>query len=225
MVMPNSEPWLIWQLVDSGFPAGGFAHSGGLEAAAQHGEVTKVDDVKRTALTAVRQAGRLMLPIVLSAHRSPDDIASLDAVADLLLNQPVSNRASRAQGLAFLSSVARIFPNAAVQKLAGAVSATGQGGHHAPIFGAVLSCLGVDADTAGRLFLYQAGRTVTSAGVRLGLLGVFDAQRLQPGLSREIEATLVSCRGLGPSDAAQTAPLLDLFQSTHDRLYSRLFQS
>jgi urease accessory protein UreF len=30
---------------------------------------------------------------------------------------------------------------------------------------------------------------------------------------------------VGPLDIAQTAPLLDLFQSMHDRLYSRLFQS
>jgi urease accessory protein len=33
------EDWLLWQLADSAFPTGGFAHSGGLEAAWQHGEI------------------------------------------------------------------------------------------------------------------------------------------------------------------------------------------
>ena len=27
------DSWLVWQIADSGFPTGGFAHSGGLEAA------------------------------------------------------------------------------------------------------------------------------------------------------------------------------------------------
>jgi urease accessory protein len=33
------------------------------------------------------------------------------------------------------------------------------------------------------------------------------------------------CGALGPDALAQPAPLLDLLQGTHDRLYSRLFQS
>ena len=31
--------WLIWQMVDTAFPSGGFAHSAGLEAAVQWGEL------------------------------------------------------------------------------------------------------------------------------------------------------------------------------------------
>jgi urease accessory protein UreF len=36
---------------------------------------------------------------------------------------------------------------------------------------------------------------------------------------------LARCANLAETDAAQTAPLIDIRQGTHDRLYSRLFQS
>ena len=36
---------LVWQLVDSAFPTGAFAHSLGLEAAWHHGEVASRDDL------------------------------------------------------------------------------------------------------------------------------------------------------------------------------------
>jgi urease accessory protein len=215
----------LWQLADSGFPSGGFTHSSGLEAAKYHGDARTADDVGRIALAIVRQAGYGALPFVSAAHRDVRQLPQLDALADLFLNQPVSNRASRAQGVAFLNTGVRVFPGERVDSIAEIVRAEALCGHHAPIFGAVLACLGVDADTTTRLFLYQSARSVISAGVRLGLIGVFDGQLLHPFVAREIDSTLECCRDLQPADAAQTMPILDLYQSTHDRLYSRLFQS
>jgi urease accessory protein len=211
--------FLLWQLADSGFPAGGFAHSGGLEAAVHHGEVVSLADVHRLAGLAVRQAGRASLPFVLAAHATPDRLPELDAFVDLVLNQPVSNRASRAQGVAFLGSARKIFDDARVRAVAERVARHGLAGHHAPVFGAVLAALDVDADTAARLCLYQVGRTITSAAVRLGVAGVFDAQRVQASLAAVIDDTIARSRHLDVTDVAQVAPLFDLFKSTQDRLY------
>jgi urease accessory protein len=215
----------LWQLADSGFPSGSFTHSSGLEAAGQHGDAETADDVGRIALAVVRQAGHGGLPLVSAVHRDARRLPELDAFADLFLNQPVSNRASRAQGVALLNTSVRVFPSDRVAPIAETVQREHLCAHHAPIFGAVLACLGVEADTAARLFLYQAARNVISAGIRLGLIGVFDGQLLHPLVAREIDSTLEACRDLQPDDAAQTLPILDLYQSTHDRLYSRLFQS
>jgi urease accessory protein len=61
--------------------------------------------------------------------------------------------------------------------------------------------------------------------VRLGIIGAYEAQTIQAELSAHIDAVIHDCGAVAPHDVAQTAPLIDLFQSTHDRLYSRLFQS
>ena len=80
------------------------------------------------------------------------------------------------------------------------------------------------ADTQ-RAFLFIIVRGVSSAAVRLGLIGAYEAQEVQSVLAADIERTVQRCGALGPAEIAQTAPLIDLCQSTHDRLYSRLFQS
>jgi urease accessory protein len=85
--------------------------------------------------------------------------------------------------------------------------------------------LGANLLETQRLFLFLTGRCVASAAVRLGLVGAYDAQALQTILSRDIDAVITKYGCLQPLDIAQTAPLIDLCQSTHDRLYSRLFQS
>jgi urease accessory protein len=217
--------YLVWQLIDSGFPSGGFAHSAGLEAAVQHGHVADSAGVRAFARQSLAQCGRSALPLVTSAHRCPEDVAQLDELCDVFLSNPVGNRASRVQGRALLTAVARSFPEAQTTPLAARVRRDAAAGHYAPLFGALFNLLDVSLIDTQRAFVFVASRSVTSAAVRLGLIGAYEAQTIQAGLSPHIETVIHKCGALPPHDIAQTAPLIDLFQSTHDRLYSRLFQS
>ena len=217
--------YLVWQLIDSGFPAGGFPHSGGLEASVQHGHVLTAADVSAYARQALLQAARGSMPIVTAVHRKPVSIAALDRFLDVFLSNPVANRASRGQGRAFLSSAVRCFPAVPLTGIEDCVRVQRLPSHYAPIFGVVLSALGVDLVETQRAFLFINGRTVAAAAVRLGLIGGYEAQQLQTTLSRNIDGMIARYGELAPTDIAQTSPLADLCQSTHDRLYSRLFQS
>jgi urease accessory protein len=217
--------YLLWQLADSGFPAGGFAHSSGLEAAMHHGFVADDAGVRAFAGHALVQAGRSGLPLASAAHRQPEKLAELDRLSDAFLTNPVAHRASCAQGRAWLASSSRAFPAAGLEALQEQVRRDSLHGHYAPLFGAVTARLRIDLRDMQRLFLYVTARGIGSAAVRLGMIGAYEAQEIQAGLAGEIDRIAESSADLGPLDIAQTAPLIDLFQSTHDRLYSRLFQS
>ena len=79
--------------------------------------------------------------------------------------------------------------------------------------------------TAQKIVLYGTARGVLSAAVRLGIAGSFEAQRMQYECSPWLDRIADRCSALSIDDLAQTAPVLDLLQAGHDRLYSRLFQS
>ena len=215
--------YLIWQLCDSAFPTGGFAHSSGLEAAWQCGEAPDGEAVRRFVHAAIGQAGRGGLPLLTAVFRDGARLEALDATADAFLTNAVANRASRVQGRAYASTCARVWPTPALTALD--ARAARLCGHYAPIAGAAAAALGLPLAAAQRLFLFQAARGVLGAAVRLGIVGGFEAQRLQYECAPVLDAVLARCGGLDERHLAQTAPLADILQSAHDRLYSRLFQS
>jgi urease accessory protein len=215
--------WLTWQIVDSAFPTGAFAHSWGLEAAWQQGEVADRDGLRRFLEASILQTGHASLPLVNDAYRSPEQLEALDAVADAFLLNAVANRASRIQGRALLGTAGRIWPSAELAALQARADATCA--HVAPVAGAAFCAIGLPLPTVQRVVLYGAARGVLSAAVRLGIAGSFEAQRMQYACSPWLEKIADRCGAHSIDDLAQTAPVLDLLQAGHDRLYSRLFQS
>jgi urease accessory protein len=220
----SKSTWLLWQLADSAFPAGGFAHSFGLEAAWQQGEVSAAS-LSSFVADVIAQAGQGSLPFVSGGHDNPVDFRAVDERCEVFLRNAVANRASRVQGRAWLGTVERSFPTPAVRQLCGSIRTTGGPKHFAPVFGATLRSLDVDRRETSRLFLYCVSRGTFSAAVRLGIVGTMDAQRILGECGGALDRALERAEGLSIDEAAQTSPLIDLWQAAHDRLYSRLFQS
>jgi urease accessory protein len=215
--------WLTWQIVDSAFPTGVFAHSWGLEAAWQQGEVADIEALRVFLEASIRQAGYASLPLVNDAHRSPERLEGLDALADAFLLNAVANRASRIQGRTLVGTARRIWPSAELTALHTRADATCS--HVAPLSGATFRAIGLPLAATQRVVLYGTARGVLSAAVRLGIAGSFETQRMLYDCSPWLDWIADRCGALSSDDLAQTAPLLDLLQAGHDRLYSRLFQS
>ena len=217
--------WLLFQLADSAFPTGGFAHSGGLEAAAQLGELGEKKPLGEFVRDAMWQAGYGALPLVGSAHAEPDRWAELDALSEAFLLGEVQNRASRIQGRAFLATCVRSFPEPALAELQKKGQVARLGLHYAPVVGVTLASLGITRSAAQRWFLFTTLRSQLSAAVRLGLTGPHAAQGMLRAFAPLLDQILLRCGELPAQHITQTNPFMDLLQACHDRLYSRLFVS
>lgn len=215
--------WLTWQVVDSAFPTGLFAHSWGLESAWQHGAVAHPEALRRFVDACILQTGYAVMPFVNDVYRWPERLERLDDVAEAFLTNVVANRASRIQGRTMLATAGRIWPSQFLEALTARSGTTFA--HVAPLSGAVLQIVGLPLHDVQRVTLHAAARGVLSAAVRLGIVGSYEAQRMQHACGPTLQRMAIDCVSLSIEDLAQTAPLIDLWQSGHDRLYSRLFQS
>jgi len=214
--------WIVLQLADSAFPTGGFAHSAGLEATLQAGELASVE---RFGAELVEQLAQGSLPMVAAVHDAPARLYEVDAFARATLWSHVAARASRAQGRALLDVAARSFGHPQLLDERAALARNEFDGHLAPVFGFVTRALGVDRDEALATFLHLGLRGALSAAVRLGAIGPSEGQAIHHRLHDVLATALARARTLRLEDVAQTAPVVELLQATQDRLYSRLFQS
>ncbi|DAZ98912.1 TPA: hypothetical protein N0F65_001351 [Lagenidium giganteum] len=235
------QTWIEWQMIDSMFPTGGFAHSLGLEAAVQEKLVvasSSGESLRQFLISSLHQAGNFALPMVhtmmSSSSLTAERFLEVNAYAQALFTNHVAAKASLAQGAALLrlamSTYSRVLsPNgepSVLLSIRKQLRARKDPGPHFPVmFGLVCGLLRLDGHTCQRMFLYFTLRDLLSAATRLNLIGPLEAANIQFEMRNEAERVFQAKRDRPIESAYSSAPILDLVQGMHDQLYTRIFNS
>ncbi|KAH7353112.1 hypothetical protein KP509_19G079000 [Ceratopteris richardii] len=223
--------WGVWQVLDSILPTGGFAHSLGLEAAVQLGNVSDGISLHRFALSVLLNTASLLLPFVAAACTCPsvERWKTLDATLHAYLSNKVARNASMSQGTALLRIASSVFEEFPLLKEMKVMASSSHDvhihRHHAPLFGILFGLLQVDSTTAQRAFLFVTLRDLLSAATRLNIVGPIEAAHMQHLLASHAENLLVQYGNRPIEDAHQAVPVIDVVQGVHENLFSRLFRS
>ena len=203
------------------FPVGGFAYSGGLEAAVVEGHVCEAGDLA-VWLDTLLVAGPLRNDAILlaEAHRAFNDPGRLSEVADLagaLAGSAERYQEVVRQGDAFLAA-ASAWPQPQMAPLHADTA-------YGVAVGAVSAANGVALADALVAFLQAQCAQLVSAAIRLGIIGqtqgVGILAGLEPAILRQAEETC----GLGLNDLGSATVIADVLSMRHESQYSRLFQS
>jgi urease accessory protein len=215
--MPGLMPLL---LADGRFPAGGYAHSGGLEAACHEGLTG--DDVAaylRARLHAVA-AAECALAVAASRETSVEALLELDEEAAARVPSPTLRSVAQRLGSQLLRTASVVWPEAALPRAYRAASASTP----RPVaFGVVARAAGLDELELARGFLYDDAAMVAAAAVKL-----LATTRLLAELGEDIErlALAAAAFNLPPRELPSAfAPLLELRSLAHGRREGRLFAS
>ncbi len=221
----------LLQFTDGLFPAGGFAHSFGLETYTQSGVVRDGAGL-RAFLEAHLEgtAGPADAVAVASAvrHSARPDVGAclaLDQRLEAMKWVPELALASRQMGRQTAKVAAVLGEDPFLTALADAVEDGRTPGHHAMLFGAVVGRAGVDATSAAAAFLYAASALIVNAGLRLLPVGQVEGQRLLSAL-RPCIARLAAAAALRDVDDMWSfSPGLEIASVEHAGLDMRLFRS
>lgn len=219
-------PLLVW--LSPSFPVGAFAYSHGLEWAHKAGDVSDAATLQAwlgdlLGLGAAR-SDAVIFAEAWRASRA-GDAARLAEAAELAL--ALSSSTERrletvTQGDAFLLTVARSWPCAAVETLRQAWDASVA----YPVAVAVAAAgHGIPLGTALEGFALGFVANLVSAAVRLGVIGQTDGQRVIAGLVPAVQDLARFAEGSTLDDLGGAAFRSDLAALRHETQYTRLFRS
>lgn len=213
----------IW--LSPSFPVGAFAYSHGLEAAVERGWVRDRGSLESWLADLVTH-GSLRNDLILAAIAwravATGDVALLREAVDLsVAMQPSAERHLEAtqQGASFLAQIEASWPCAAAAKLHGqpvgypVALGTAAAGHLVPL-----------TDTL-RAYAIAFVANLSSAAIRLSVIGQTDGQRVIAALLPTLEKAVTACLSATPDDLASAAFRSDLASLLHETQHTRLFRS
>lgn len=219
---------LLQSWFSPGFPIGGFAFSHGLEWAHECGAIGARAQLESWLSDLLRYgSGHTDAVLLCAAYHAfaRDDARAMQEVIDLAAAlQPSRERWQEAtvQGQAFLGLIRAAYPHDALTRLDVCELA------HVTLavaVGFVGAAHGVARDDLCVAYLGGFIANLSSAAVRLGIVGQTDGQRVVAASHDAIVRTAAEAAIASLDDLGSAALVSDLFSLQHETQYSRLFRS
>jgi urease accessory protein len=221
----------LLQFTDGLFPAGAYAHSFGLEASVQAGDVSDASGVE-SFLTAYLEgcAAPTDAVALLCARRAAatTKLAScltLDEMLDAMKAPSELRDASRQMGRQTLRVATHLPCHPLLKEFGKFVAAETTPGHHSIIFGIIGGVLDWDALDMTSAYLYSTSAALVGAALRLLPLGQLAGQRIIWNVQPLIAALATEAQNKNESDMWSFAPALEIASMQHALLDARLFRS
>jgi urease accessory protein len=220
---------LAW--LSPGFPIGSFSFSHGLEAAATSGAVRDRDSLQLWINAILASgAGRMDADILRDAHRASaaGDIGALSDAnrRGIAFRATAETRLeTTAHGEAFLSTCRAAWPNPVFDCWAKGISERDEAVCYAAAVGAAAAQAGIPLDFALLGYLQALASTLVSAGLRLGIIGQTDGQRILAALEPVIAAAVSGALTRDPDAFGSATFAVELASMAHETQYTRLFRS
>jgi urease accessory protein len=221
----------LLQFADGLFPAGAYAHSFGLEARVQSGEVRDAAGVEAFVWAYLEgSAGPTDAVAVVCAGRAAannDLVACLRLDANLDAMKAVSElrEASHQMGRQTLRVAVHLRCVPLLDEFGKAVAGGSTPGHHSVVFGAIGGVLGWDALDMTGAYLYSTSAALVGAALRLLPLGQLAGQQILWNLGPHIAVLAEEAQQKREDDIWSFAPTLEIAGMRHARLDARLFRS
>lgn len=211
---PSVNPMVLFQMVDSCVPSGGFAHSNTLETAHQLHLILR--DNYSSWTMALREH---IWDVIIQTYTSTIpflaescslfhsvDIGDVNLLKEAIykwelldyrlrcnMSSHVASRASATQGSGILRAFSSAFPHitSAVKLIKKRIllldpELADFSGHAATCFGAVAGMLKIDSETCSSMFLYTTARDMVNAAVRMNLIGPLEGMQVTNELCTSI---------------------------------------
>jgi urease accessory protein len=227
----------LLMLADGRLPAGGYAHSAGLEQAIARGWVRTAEDIAEFLRGRIHTTGLVTASFAAAAqHRTAraitageledlhEDLAELDRELIARTPSPALRQVGQDLGRMLLRAMTSIAPSAAP-----VLAAAGRVLQQPIAYGVVAAALGLDARDAAGVVLYDAAATPAVAAVKLMSIDPFATHRCLAELAGDLDELAERATAhatTSPRDLpGDTAPLSDLAAELHTRHDQRLFAS
>ncbi|CTQ31428.1 urease accessory protein UreF [Jannaschia rubra] len=214
-------------LADGRLPAGGYAHSGGLEPAVTAGRITDMAGVERFLIGRAETAGLTAAAFAAAAcsraaRDDLSDLSGLEAELDARIPSPELRTVSRNLGRQLRRAMAGIHPHPHYATL-------GAAPHQPIVMGVAAAVLGLGPRDAALAILHETNSGAAAAAAKVLRVDPFEVHailaRMADRLDRLAGEAAAAAAGPACDLPAPASPLADIAAEHHRRTHVRLFAS